>query len=104
MPGLVPFLQVLASTSGNSPSVDNLPALWDWLKTTGPAGFAIVCWWLERQERRDLQKRNDDLVDRLEKVATDGAVAFKSLRDLLMAGRQSHHDTQRDRSSDREVH
>lgn len=62
--------------------------LWDWAKTTGPAGFALIVWWLERKERQDLQKRNDALVDRLEKIATESAVAFKSLREILMAGRR----------------
>lgn len=61
--------------------------LWDWAKTTGPAGFAMIVWWLERKERQELQKRNDALVDRVEKIAIDCAVAVKSLKELLMTGR-----------------
>lgn len=60
--------------------------LWDWAKTTGPAGFALIVWWLERKERLEAQKRNMELTDRLEKVATDAIVAIRRVNDLFTTG------------------
>lgn len=64
--------------------------LWEWAKNlgSGAAGLLFFFWWLERQERKELQVRNELLIDRLAKVATDAVVEVRSLRELLTFGKR----------------
>jgi hypothetical protein len=71
--------------------VENIPlpdVIWDWAKTTGPAGFALIVWWLERKERIEAQKRNEALTDRLAKISENATLAVNRLTDILTAGRE----------------
>jgi hypothetical protein len=67
--------------------VDVPDALWEILKTTGLAGFALIAWWLERRERIDQQKafqlRTDALVDDLKNVTSEANAAIQRIYDLL---------------------
>lgn len=58
----------------------------DWAATAGPATIFGLLWWLERGERRDLQKRYDDMVERALTGLNAAATAVQGLKDLLTAG------------------
>ena len=70
--------------------MDVLPdQLWDAAKAAGWFGtaFTLFMWWLERGERRDLQKRNDDLVERLFTAASNTTAALTELKNYLLSQR-----------------